>query len=230
MHKRRKRRVLALSLVMGMLCGCNQTDTPVVLDVPSQEQAVVKSLEFPITVPESRLVAEKLIYYNGPYWEDGSGEIVENVAGLMLYNPTDRLIEFAAFSLEQEGKKLYFFVYHLPPQSRCLVLEYHKNPCAPGLVTDCTQLNIRWGYQEFSREQIDYVGLGSLMTVINRDSRQLKHVTVWYKKYVPSENYYLGGAVYSAHVFDLQSEERRDIYPEYYEAGSARIVGIELEK
>lgn len=229
MHKRWKCQVLALNLVMGMLCGCAQRSTPAVLELPTRELALAKTLEFPITLQESRLVVEKLMCYNGPYWEDGSGEIVENVAGLMLYNPTDRLIEFAAFSLEQEGKQLYFFVYHLPPQSRCLVLEYHKNACDPGAVTACTQLSIRWGYQELSREQMDYVGLGPLMTVINRDTRRLKHVTVWYKRYVQSEDYYLGGAVYSAHVFDLQPEEQRTISPEYYEAGSARIVGIELE-
>ena len=229
MHKRWKCRVLALSLAMSILCGCEQTATPVVLELPAREQAVVKSLEFPFTLPESRLVVEEIMCYAGPYWEDGSGEMVENVAGLMLYNPTDRLIEFAAFSLEQEGQKLYFFVYHLPPQSRCLVLEHHKNSCDPALVNDCTQLNIRWGHQEFSREQIDYVGVGSSMTLINRDARPLKHVTVWYKRYVPSEDYYLGGVVYSAHVFDVQAGQRCDIYPEHYEAGSTRIVGIELE-
>ena len=229
MHKRWKRRVLALSLAMSILCGCEQTAAPVVLELPAREQVAVKSLEFPFTLPESRLVVEEIMCYAGPYWEDGSGEMVKDVAGLMLYNPTDRLIDFAAFSLEQAGKKLYFFVYHLPPQSRCLVLEYQKNSCDPALVTDCTQLNVRWGHQEFSREQIDYVGLGSSMTLINRDARLLKHVTIWYKRYVQSETYYLGGAVHSAHVFDLQSGEERNLYPEHYEAGSTRIVGIDFE-
>ena len=230
MHKKWMVRMLLLSLVMGTLWGCDRTAPPAVPELPIRESVVEKTLEFPVTLPESRLVAEKLMCYNGPYWEDGSGEFVENVAGLMLYNPTDRLIEFGAFSLEQDGKRLYFFVYHLPPQSRCLVLEYYKNSCDPKLVTACSQLSIRWGYQEFTREQVDYVGLGSLMTLINRDARQLKHVTVWYKRYVQSEDYYLGGAVYSAHVFDLRSEERRNIYPEHYEAGSSRIVGVELEQ
>ena len=174
-------------------------------------------------------MAEELICYNGPYWEDGSGESVDNVAGLMVYNPTDRLIEFASFALEQGTQRLYFFVYHLPPMSRCLVLEYNRNSCDPGLVTACDELSIRWEQQEFSREQVDYVGLGPTMIIINRDARELRHVTVWYKQYIKSENYYLGGAVYSAHVFYLQPEERRSIWPEYYEAGCARIVGIELE-
>jgi hypothetical protein len=109
------------------------------------------------------------------------------------------------------------------------VLEYNKNSCNPAAATACNELSIRWDQQEFSREQIDYVGLGSQMTLINRDSRQLRHITVWYKRYIKSEDYYLGGAVYAAHVFDLQTGERRTIWPEHYEAGCAKIVGIELE-
>ena len=233
MHKRWKHRALVLGMVaMGVLCSCDaqiHTVTPVMWEQTTQDQVMARPLKFPITLPDSDLVAEELMCYNGPYWEDGSGEIVDDVAGLMLYNPTDRLIEFAAFSLEQGTQRLYFFAYHLPPMSRCLVLEYNRSSCDPRLVTACSELSIRWDQQEFSREQVDYVSLGPLMTVINRDARQLKHVTVWYKQYIKSEDYYLGGAVYSAHVFFLQPEERRTIQPEHYEAGFARIVGIQLE-
>ena len=77
--------------------------------------------------------------------------------------------------------------------------------------------------------QIDYVCFGPSMTVINRDTRQLDHVTVWYKQYVKSGDYYLGGKAYSAHLFLLQPEERRTLQPEHYHAGHARIVGIELK-
>ena len=108
MHKRWKCRVLALSLAMSILCGCEQTATPVVLELPAREQTAVESLEFPFTLPESRLVVEEIMCYTGSYWEDGSGEMVENVAGLMLYNPTDRLIEFAAFSFISVANNLSF--------------------------------------------------------------------------------------------------------------------------
>ena len=228
-----KRRLAALGMVIALLlCGCDgkiHTAAPMIWEQASREQAAIKPLQFPITLPDSGLVAEELRCYTGPYLEDGSGEITEEVAGLMVYNPTDRLIEFAAFSVEQGTQRLYFFAYHLPPKSRCLVLEYNKNSCNPAAATACNELSIRWDQQEFSREQIDYVGLGSQMTLINRDSRQLRHITVWYKRYIKSEDYYLGGAVYAAHVFDLQTGERRTIWPEHYEAGCAKIVGIELE-
>lgn len=234
MHGRWMRRGMALGLAaMGFLCGCDgrmQTSTPMVWETATEAtQAPLTPLSFPITLPSSTLVVEELVSYQGQYWEDGSGDPVEGVAGIMLCNPTNRMIEFASFALEHAGEQLYFFAYRLPPMSRCLVLEYNRKNCTTQEVTACRELCIRWDQQEFSREQIDYVGLGPLMTIINRDARQLHHVTVWYKHYVQEEDYYLGGAAYSAHLFFLEPEERRTIQPEHYDAGHARIVGIQLE-
>ena len=233
MHKRWKRRALALSLAaLGLLWGCNSqnhTAAPAVWQQVDGDQVVAEPLQFPHILPDSGLVVEELQCYNGPYWEDGSGEIVDNVAGLMVYNPTDRLIEFASFALKQDSRRLYFFVYHLPPKSRCLVLEYNRIACDPSFVIACDELCVRWDQQEFSREYVDYVGLGPTMTIINRDARELRHVTVWYKQYIKTKDYYLGGAVYSAHVFYLQPGQQQTIWPEYYEAGCAKIVGIDLE-
>lgn len=231
---RRMRRTLVLGLVaMGIFCGCDtriHTAVPVVWEEGTEgEQITVMPLEFPVTLSGGMLVAEELVSFQGAYWEDESGDLVENVAGLMISNPTNRMVEFASFVVEQAGERLYFFAYCLPPYSRCLVLEYNRKSSDSGLVTACQELCVRWDQQELSREQVDYVGLGPLMTVINRDARQLKHVTLWYKQYVQEGDYYLGGAVHSAHVFFLQPEERRSIVPEHYHAGHARIVEIELE-
>lgn len=220
-------------ITVSLMCGCNgRTYIPDTVVCEYTEKDVPASsvmLTFPMSATDSPLIVEKLIPYQGPFWEDGSGAYVQNVAGLMLYNPTDRMIAFVSYAIRQGDEQLYFFAYQLPPQSRCLVLEYHKKVCVPEAVTECRELCIRWENQEFSREQIDYVGLGPLMTIVNRDIRQLKHVTVWYKRYVKEEDYYLGGVAYSAHLFFIQPDERRTIQPEHYNTSRARIVGIQLE-
>ncbi len=229
----RRGMVLGLAAAFGSLCGCGmmpRSPSAVVFTEatePSKPQPV--QLAFPHTLPDSTLVAEELVSYHGQYWEDGSGDMVEDVAGLMLYNPTDRMIEFGAIALEQAGEQLYFFVYQFPPMSRCLVLERDRKPCRAQEVTACRELSVRWDRQELSREELDYVGLGPMLTVVNRDSRRQDHVTLWYKQYEKEGDYYLGGTAYSAHVFFLQPEERRTITPEHYYAGSARIVSIKLE-
>ena len=234
MHRRWMRRTLALGMAaMAILCGCDtrmHTVAPTIWEeFAEEEQVTAAPVKFPVTPSGSTLVAEELVSFQGPYWEDGSGDLVEHVAGLMISNPTNRMVEFAAFVVEQAGERLYFFAYCLPPMSRCLVLEYNKKTCDPGLVTACQELCVRWDQQKLSREQVDYVSLGPLMTVINRDARQLSHVTVRYKQYVKEKDYYLGGAVHSAHVFFLQPEERRSVMPEHYDAGRARIVEIEIK-
>ena len=197
-------------------------------EITEPEQETRPCLEFPHTLPGSGLVMEAQRPYNGPYWEDGSGQVVEGVAGVELYNPSDRMVDFLSVVLDCEGKKLYFFVYQLPPNSRCLVLEKARQPLGDSSVLDCRELGFRWNYQELSRIQLDYLGLGTQLTVINRDARRQDHVTVWYKRYVKEGDYYLGGIAYSAHMFFLQPQERRTITPEFYEAGNVKIVAIQL--
>ena len=221
---------LAVGLVvaMGNLCGCGmllmQPSTVDWTDGTEPTKAPAIFVEFPHTLTDSALVIEEVVRYQGRFWEDGSGEMVEGVAGIMLYNPTARMVEFEAIALEQEGETLYFFAYQLPPMSRCLVLERNKN--APIQVTACRELSTQWYHHELSREQVDYVGLGPTLTLVNRDSRQQDHITVRYKQYVKEGDYYLGGVAYSAHLFCLQPEERRTVTPEHYYAGKAKIVSI----
>lgn len=227
--KRRVAWVVWVVVTMLLLSACDAPSYSAASTISRETEACVQAAAFPLAIPDSPLIAEKLVDYSGPYWEDGSGEAVEHVAGLMLANPTDRLVEFAAIAIEQDAKTLYFFVYHLPPNSRCLVLEHSKNSYLGHEIRACRELCVRWGRQELSREQVDYVGLGPSMTIINRDERALAHVTVRYKRYVQGEDYYLGGAVFSEHLFFVQPQERRSILPRHYEAGRARIVGICVE-
>ena len=128
----RRKRVIALVLTSCILCGCgrqSQTESPTFVRDVVTKATKTEPLKFPLELENSTMVAEEIVCYQGAFWEDGSGEQVDNVAGLMLYNPTDRLIEFAAFALKEKEKTLYFFVHHLPPKSRCLVLEKNRQAC-----------------------------------------------------------------------------------------------------
>lgn len=225
------RQFIWIIVVLCLLSGCTaQSESRAFQSSGSQTEEILAdmSLKFPYTLPDG-LVAEQLISYTGEYWEDGSGERVEQVAALMIYNPTDQLLGFGAFAVEQDGQQLYFFVHRLPPKGRCLILEYKKNTCKPEKVLACRELRVRWEHPDFSREQVDYVCLGPDMTVINRDARVLNQVTVWYKLYDRAGGYYIGGIAYAAYLHAMQPEERRTVRPEHYDTSDARIVGIEYE-
>ena len=148
----------------------------------------------------------------------------------MLYNPTERMVHFGAFALEQDGKQMYFFVYCLPPDSRCFILEKNRQQYAQNNITQCRQLNVRWDYQQLHSEQVQFVGFGETLTVVNLSQQQQRHVTLWYKQYDREGEYYLGGVAYSAYAFRLRPQEQRTLTPEYYDAGKARVVAVELEE
>lgn len=237
MESRRVRLVTVLSLTVLLygISGCNRREAAPVFRPPEAVPAVetvhtVPQVSLPYTLPNSGLIVEDVVSYSGTFRENGKDEEAENVAALMLYNPSERMVEFAAVSVEQEGKTLYFFVYRLPPNSRCLIPEKGKIAYQNAALTACRELCVRWTYQEMSRHQLDYLGVGKQLTVINRDSRQQEHVTVWYKQYVRDGDYYLGGVAYSEHLVFLQVEERRTVVPAYYETGKTKIVSIRLEE
>lgn len=226
--------VLCLTLIFG-ISGCSRRETKLVFQsteaVPATEMAHrSQPLTFPYTLPDSGMIVEDMVSYSGTFRENGQDEVVENVAALMLYNPSERMVEFAAVSVEWGGKTLYFFVYRLPPNSRCLIPEKGKSTFQDTILTGCRELCVRWTYQEFSRHQLDYLGAGKQLTIINRDGRQQEHVTVWYKQYVREGDYYLGGVAYSEHLVFLLAEERRTVTPTYYEAGKTKIVSIRIEE
>ena len=226
--------MLALAVLLQCVTGCTGYEKTHTVTFEKAEsippQTTEISLQLPCILSDSGLVAQELISYDGPYWEDDSAEPVENVAALMLYNPGERMVEFAAVSVKQGDRQQYFFVYRLPPKSRCLVLEWNRMPYEDGEVTDCRELSVRWEYQELSRERLHYLGFGKKLTVVNRESRQQDHITLWYKRYVENGDYYLGGIAYSAHLFFLQPQESRVITPDYYDAASTRVVTIRMEE
>lgn len=224
--------ILVFLWMGSCMMGCHAREaSPVFAEAESTAATLASAsgLGFPYTMSDYSLVAEGLRSYEGRYWEDGTGDEVRGVAALMLYNPTNRFISFGAFAVEQGGKQLYFFVYQLPPMSRCLILEKNRQAYSSQPVSQVRTLSVRWDYQEMSREQIDYLGFGPQLTIINRDPQQQKHVTVWYKRYEKKENYYLGGVAYAEHFFSLDTQEHRTVTPLHYNAGHAKIVAIKLQ-
>ena len=203
--------------------------------VTQQTQAIetspaVAGLIFPYTLPENGLVLEGTVSYSGTYVEDDSGDEVTDVTGLMVYNPCDRMVRFGAIALEQDGKQLYFFLYCLPPGGRCLILEKNRHPFAEHPLSECRVLTMRWEYQDLHSEQVYYVGFGEELTVVNHSVKQLRHVALWYKRYDRERDCFLGGVAYSAHVFRLHAQAKRVLTPQYYCAGDAKVVNVELEQ
>ena len=97
--------VLCLALIFG-ISGCSHreimpafqhTEAASAMEMAHTEQP----LAFPYTLPDSGMIVEDMVSYSGTFRENGKEEKAENVAALMLHNPSERMVEFAAVSVEQ---------------------------------------------------------------------------------------------------------------------------------
>lgn len=227
----KQRFILLMAALAVLLCACEKKASASrerSAEVPtffSDPEAVVT---FPCTLADG-LVAEKMLAFDGPFWEDGSGEAVSGVAGLMLSNTGSRMIEFGAITVEQGGRMLHFFVYDLPPGSRCLVAEWQRQSFSEEVPQGCRVGILRWGYQELSREEVNYVGTDDVLTVVNRTPRT-QNILVRYKRYDKEGDYFLGGMAYSAHFFGAEPQTPKTLAPEHYHAGKVRVVSVSTEE
>lgn len=226
--------ILLMAALAVMLCACEKkasvsleksAEVPVFFGMPSEPGATVT---FPCTLADG-LVAEKLAVYDGPFWEDGSGEGVSGVAALMFSNTGPRMIEFGAITVEQGGRALHFFIYDLPPGSRCLVAEWQRQSFSEEETQACRANVLRWGYQELSRDEVNYVGTDGKLTVVNRTPKT-RNIVVRYKRYDPEGDYFLGGMAFSAHFFGAEPQNPKSLAPQHYHAGKARVVSVTVEE
>ena len=231
----KRRYVLLTAALVGIaLCGCPGNDTQTEKEaslLPSfsaMPLAADPAVSFPCALGED-LVAEALVSYDGAFWEDGSGEEVSGVAALMVANTGARMIEFGAITVEQGERQLHFFIYDLPPGTRCLVAERLRGTFSREQARGCRLERIRWSYQELSRSQADYVGTDERLTVVNRTSNT-RDVLVRYKRYDQEGEYFVGGMAFSAHFFGAEPQIPKMQTPEHYHAGKARVVSVSIEE
>ena len=231
----KRRYVLLTAALVGItLCGCGEKPVAMAMDsavLPGGSGISLEadaSVSFPC-VPAEELMVEAFTSYDGMFWEDGTGEEVSGVAALMVANTGTRMIEFGAVTVEQGGRMLHFFVYDLPPGTRCLVAERLRQPYSEGDARGCTAGILRWIFLEMSREEVNYVGTDERLTVVNCAART-RNILVRYKRYDPEGAYFLGGMAFSAHFFGVEPQIPKTLTPEYYHAGQARVVSVTTEE
>ena len=70
--------------------------------VPVQtEPTPAPALEFPCVARGSELIVEKLLSYEGEFWEDGTNDYAVNIAALVVYNPAPFGIRKAELLIRQ---------------------------------------------------------------------------------------------------------------------------------
>ena len=183
-----------------------------------------EALEFPYVLRSAGLIVQHIAQYEGPFLEDGSQEPVADVAAVMISNPKKQGIRSAEISLWQGGEILEFSLTYLPPGGKVLVLEKNRKRYSQEPITQCVCTALQLGDFYKEKGEITVVEQKDTLVVENRTQRHIEKAVLYYKEYMESGNYYLGGRTRTTVVEDLQPGERRQILPYGYAPGYSRVV------
>ena len=136
--------------------------------------------------------------YSGNYLEDGSDELVSNVAAILVTNNGDRMLQIADITFQvNDTEQAEFRITDLPAGATVLALEQNRRPYSDE--DDYTYGRTASGYidppsLEEDKFDLDISEEGKL-TLINLTGETYGRVYVYYK-YVQLGGVYLGGITY----------------------------------
>ena len=188
---------------------------------------VLPELELPCVIGEAGLIVERMICYEGDFWEDGSDMPAVDIMALVVYNPGFSGIRRAQIVAMQGDRQLCFEITYLPPGSRVLVLERFRKPYSREPLTRCSCETVeRMAWETATSVQVTPVGICSL-TVENTGSAEVQAVTLRYKRYDAGSEIFLGGITYQLTLESLAAGEQTTVSPRHYVEGCSQVLLVE---
>ena len=218
--------ILAVLLVTS-LAAC-ALDMPQTTPAPSTPPATTTqpTLELPYVIRDSGLIIEKMVCYEGDFWEDGSDDHAVDIMALVIFNPGTEGVRSTDISVWQGHRQLRFVVTYLPPGSRVLVLERLRNSYSSEPLTECRCVTLDRNWDPSDAVTVEPSGIRDL-TLRNTTQQDLQAMTLRYKRYSPEAGLYLGGVTYHLTIEPLGSDKSLLIRPPRYVEGAYRIVLVE---
>lgn len=191
------------------------------------EEAPQAEITVPFSIEGTSLIAEKIVSYDGPFLEDGSGDEVFGVSTLVVKNTGTTGVEHARITLVVDDGFLEFDINKLPAGATVAVLEknrakYRSYSLYRGY-GEQSLLNEGWGDWPVLIEPYD---LGSFL-ITNNTENTLRNININYKNYLPG--IYVGGIAYHISYPFLQPGQSVVLYPEHYVSGYSTIVYISTQ-
>lgn len=151
------------------------------------------------TEPEVVLIPPDLVYsqfgrYTGVYVEDGSDELVEDVAIVLITNPTNQFLEYAQIEFDVGDKRAVFVVRGLPAGASAWVMDANRLTVPAGSVYDLVNETTSFGSNSSTDAVKLTLGSGAI-SAENTSDKTLNNVFVYYRQ-VHTDGYFLGGICY----------------------------------
>ena len=164
--------------------------------------------------------------FSGQFIEDGTDELVENVAAMLVTNNSDQFLDLATLQYTINGKAATFVVTGLPAGKSAWVLEENRMT-----ISD----NANFKYQDCvtsfkdgviaSSDKVTIKADGNMLTATNNTKKTLKNVFVYYKS-VHTDGNFFGGITYMVDFGTLKSGESVESLAGHYVKGETKIVRI----
>lgn len=216
--------------VMGVLLGINQmayaqyyNQDPYLQLQPTEGNTQIR---FPYEITGTGLIAEALVYYDGPFLENHSEEELFNSVALLLRNTSEHGITQAEILIT--GNEIWFFqAKHIPPKGTVLVVESSGAKFNDTSITACTGWEKAeaglWNVERFLH--IDSVDMGTV-AVTNITDTELSNIRLLYKNWLPQNDVFVGGITYEIQIDRLAAGQTVLLQPEHYAQGYNKFIRI----
>lgn len=186
------------------------------------------ALTVPFAVEDTGLIAEQLVEYNGPFWEDGSGRNTSGTAALLVHNSNRYGINHVRIVLKIQTGELVFEADRIPAGKSVLIPEMNESAYTDAPILDCKGWRSA-GQGDWSGKNVLKIRCTDMGTIAltNETDKQLVDVQLYYKSYAQGPGYLVGGRsfVYALHY--IGPKQTIHIYPKNYAKGYSEIVRIE---
>lgn len=195
-------------------------DTPV--NIPEERT----SFALPMKIECTSLTVQTMAIYDGPFYEDGSGQEVRDVAAVLVSNDSDALIPYANIVVDTENDRFVFHAHMLPPQSVTLVPESSAKPYTPEKIVNL------YAWHTVKQDQTaPQVGITEkddvTLQIENSSGKTLQDLTLYFKKYI--DGVYIGGKPFEFTVPTLEKNACIAVSPTYYVRGYSQVLFYEEE-
>ena len=199
-------------------------DTPDVSD-PVPQDPLAPQVTEPVKDPAD-LKIRQYSSFTGIYVEDGSDEPVENVAAILVTNPTDRYLDMGTVICDIDGKEGKFLVTGLPAGASAWVMEVSRMTVTADSVFLPKSCDTTYRSNAVSStEDVTIQSAGTMLRAVNNTGKTLKNVTVYYKVLHTDGNFF-GGITYMVTFGDLEPGASAEKLAGHFKEGWTTIVRI----
>ena len=191
----------------------------------SMENHEIEQHRLPHRISCTSICVNRVVSYDGPFYEDGTGREVLDIAALEICNQGDVVIPYACIIVKTEKREYLFQATMIPVDTPVLVQESHAQPYFTEEIVNIFGWNTVRKCSKTYDISIKETGIAEL-TLKNNSADRAENLTVYYRTYYSEGNVYCGGKAFSVKIPPIEPGETKKLHPEYYVSGYSRIVNI----